>query len=67
MCSTKSRLTAHFNTYNKAQIIDIFKFLHQSCFGCEHMISNPHDALIGIYNELEQKPLIHRTGKLRQR
>ncbi|MBE6689415.1 MAG: hypothetical protein E7588_09135 [Ruminococcaceae bacterium] len=56
MCSTRNRLITHFNTYNKAQIGDLFKFLHQSCFGCEHMISDYRDVLKRISEELEQKP-----------
>lgn len=42
---TKELLTEHFYKYPKAEIQDIFKFIHQSSFGCEHMISSLDKAV----------------------
>lgn len=33
------------------EISDLFKFLYQSCFGCEHLVSNYDDALKRIIEE----------------
>lgn len=33
------------------EINDLFKFLYQSCFGCEHLVSNYEDALKRITEE----------------
>lgn len=33
------------------EIRDLFKFLYQSCFGCEHLVSNYDDALKRILDE----------------
>ncbi|MGB4627107.1 MAG: hypothetical protein WBI36_04815, partial [Erysipelotrichaceae bacterium] len=38
--STKKLLIEHYKKYPKLQIQDLFKFLFQSSFGCEHMISS---------------------------
>lgn len=35
------------------EIKDLFKFLYQSCFGCEHLVSNYDDALKRMINEAE--------------
>ena len=37
---TRKSLTEHFNRYPHLQIQDIFKFIYQSSFGCEHMVSS---------------------------
>lgn len=37
---TRRRLIAHCQAYPKLQIQDVFKFLHQSVFGCEHLVSS---------------------------
>ena len=41
---TKKMLTEHFKRYPKCEIRDIFKFIHQSSFGCEHMVSSLEKA-----------------------
>ena len=46
-------LIKHCNKYPLLQIRDIFKFLYQSTFGCEHMISSDDNVLIYIKNEFE--------------
>lgn len=38
--TTKALLTTHFNAYPQAEIADILKFLHQSAFGCEHLLTD---------------------------
>ena len=42
---TRRLLLGHYYTYPLLQISDIFKFLYQSTFGCEHMISSEADAI----------------------
>ena len=41
-CGEKTRelLIMHYQTYPKLQIQDIFKYLYQSAFGCEHSVSS---------------------------
>ena len=38
---TKAALISHCKRYPKLQIQDLFKYLYQSSFGCEHMVSSP--------------------------
>lgn len=51
--STRQRLISHFGAYPELQTEDIFKFLHQSVFGCEHMISSPERAVTYIQTEAQ--------------
>lgn len=51
--NTLTLLCEHINTYPKAKIEDIFKFLHQSTFGCEHLVSSYETALSRINSEFE--------------
>lgn len=44
-------LEEYINTYPKSKIEDIFKFLHQSAFGCEHLVSSFDVALSRIESE----------------
>lgn len=37
---TKAALISHYKRYPKLQIWDLFQFIYQSSFGCEHMISS---------------------------
>ncbi|MBR3972652.1 MAG: hypothetical protein IKJ99_01715 [Oscillospiraceae bacterium] len=37
---TSDLLIAHYQKYPKLQIQDIFKFIYQSSFGCEHMVTS---------------------------
>lgn len=48
---TRQRLTEHYNTYPKLQIQDVFKFLHQSALGCEHIVSSLEKATENIKEE----------------
>lgn len=60
--NTKDLLIKHFNTYPKLQICDIFKFLHQSVFGPEHLISHPSSA--EEYIEKEALSCISHKGEI---
>ena len=44
-------LLEHFKKYPKLQAEDIFKFLHHSVFGCEHLVSSPMSAANYIEKE----------------
>lgn len=37
---TRVRLLEHFSKYPKAEIKDLFKFLYQSAYGCEHLVTD---------------------------
>lgn len=50
---TKEILLAHYNTYPQAQLRDFFKFLHQSAFGCEHLLTDADMVLQRITSEAE--------------
>ena len=41
---TRKSLIMHYQTYPKLQIQDIFKFLYQSVFGCEHFVTSADTA-----------------------
>lgn len=53
---TRRRLLAHYRTYPNLQIEDVFKFLYQSVFGCEHLISSPETVVGGIREEYRRIP-----------
>ena len=38
--STAELLLAHYKKYPHLQVRDVFKFIHQSAFGCEHLVSD---------------------------
>lgn len=50
---TKELLINHYQTYPKIQIQDVFKFLYQSSFGCEHLVSSLDKAIDYISKEYE--------------
>lgn len=50
---TKNLILDHFKRYPELQIRDIFKFLHQSSFGCEHLLADPSAAVDYIRKEAE--------------
>lgn len=50
---TRKAVLAHCRAYPKLQLRDLFKFLYQSSFGCEHMLSSIDAAVSGILRELE--------------
>lgn len=51
--TTREHLINHYKAYPKLQITDIFKFLFQSSFGCEHLVSSEEATLGYIRRELE--------------
>lgn len=51
---TRNLLQKNYQQYPKLQIQDIFKFIYQSSFGCEHMISSLQKATDDIYLEHEK-------------
>lgn len=51
---TKAALVRHCKKYPKLQIQDLFKYIYQSSFGCEHMISSPEAVEDFISKEAEQ-------------
>jgi hypothetical protein len=50
---TRKLLTEHYKKYPLLQIQDIFKFLHQSVFGCSHLVTSSEEARKGIEEELK--------------
>ena len=48
---TRERLLAQGNAYPEWQIQDIFKYLYQSAFGCEHLVSSREYAAERIRRE----------------
>ena len=54
--NTKKLLLCHFEDYPRLQIRDIFKFIYQSAFGCEHMISDVSRASEMIRREYDGTP-----------
>ena len=48
---TRENLIKHFLDYPKAQITDIFKYLHQSSLGCGHMVASEDGAIDYISRE----------------
>ena len=53
MNDTKQKLIQHYKRYPDLQVEDIFKYLFQSAFGCEHLVSNQEAALAYIKREYE--------------
>lgn len=49
---TKKLLINHYKKYPELKIQDIFKFLHQSSLGCEHLISSHEIAFEKIITEV---------------
>ncbi len=48
---TRQRLVDHYQKYPLLQIQDLFKFLHQSSFGCEHAVPSAAAACTGVKEE----------------
>jgi hypothetical protein len=53
---TQKLLLAHAKRYPKLQAQDLFKFIFQSSFGCEHLLASPEKAIGYIQSEYEQNP-----------
>ncbi len=52
--ATKRALVEHYKKYPKLRLQDLFKYMFQSAFGCEHLISSPEAAKEYIRKEAEQ-------------
>ncbi len=50
---TKERLLGHYDAYPLLRVEDIFKFLHQSTLGCEHLVESAEAAAEYIRREAE--------------
>ena len=48
---TKKLIANHLEHYPLLQLQDLFKFLYQSVFGCEHMLTSLDHAIHGIEKE----------------
>lgn len=51
---TRELLIKHYQTYPKLQTQDVFKYIFQSAFGCEHFVSSESGALDRIKREYEE-------------
>lgn len=51
---THRALLAHIQVHPRLRPQDVFKFLYQSSFGCEHMVSSPSGAVEYIRSEYEK-------------
>ena len=51
---TRELLIEHYNTYPRLEVSDIFKFIFQSAYGCEHLVSSEERALNYIKEELKR-------------
>lgn len=53
---TRRLLLAHCRQYPQLQAQDVCKFLYQSAFGCEHLLSSPEEAAARIREEYATVP-----------
>ena len=53
---TRALLLGQYRNYPRLQTEDIFKYIHQSTFGCEHLVSSEERALEFIKREFETLP-----------
>lgn len=51
---TRELLLEHYQKYPQLQIQDIFKYIHQSSFGCEHMVTSLDTAIDYIRKETRE-------------
>ena len=50
---TCGSISQHFRIYPHMQIMDLFKFLYQSSFGCEHMVTDPEGIVQYVRDEAD--------------
>ena len=50
--TTRDHLINHYELHPKMEIRDMFKYIFQSSFGCEHLVSDEARALAYIKAEL---------------
>ena len=53
---TARLICKHFKAHPKIEIPDLFKFLYQSAFGCEHMCGNTDNVLAFLKQEISNAP-----------
>ena len=58
---TRKLLIMHYQAYPKLQIQDIFKFLYQSAFGCEHFVASV-DVATGFISKSVQPARNEKTS-----
>ena len=51
--NTKEYILNQFKIYPKLELQDLMKFLYQSCFGCEHLVSDFSTVKSNIEHELQ--------------
>ena len=51
---TRELLIKHYQRYPRLQIQDVFKYLYQSSFGCEHLITDLNSVIDNINRESEE-------------
>ena len=62
---TKKRILGHYKKYPQLELQDIFKYVYQSSFGCEHLLASEERAREYIKREYaECKGIIPGTDKL---
>lgn len=59
--NTKNLLINHARRYPRLELADVFKFLHQSSLGCEHLVSSCDFAISYIKKEAESMSHCERT------
>ncbi len=52
----KARMISHARRYPQLTLRDLFKYLHQSALGCEHLIASPEAVLGYIREEASRLP-----------
>ena len=52
----KARMITHARHYPRLTLRDLFKYLHQSAMGCEHLITSPEAVLDYIREEASRLP-----------
>ena len=62
MSDTRAFLLFHVSAYPKAELIDLFKALYQSAFGCEHLVADASAAEAYIAAEAEGARLCGRKS-----
>ena len=59
--NSKINLLKHYRKYPKLQIEDIFKYIYQSAFGCEHLVSDEKFAVDYIRREFSETEILKNT------
>ena len=54
--NARARIREHCRRYPKLTLRDLFKYLYQSAFGCEHLIASPDAVLRYIREEWQSLP-----------